>query len=181
MKWCIFQQGTGLVFAFSILVGLTAPALGGSAKGEKAMAISAGKEISIEYTLRLEDQTAVDTNVGNEPLTYIHGSHQIIPGLEKALEGMKIDESKQVTIKPEEGYGPVNQDAFVEVDKNQIPSDALKIGTPLQGRDNTGRIMTARVSEIKEKTVVLDLNHPLAGKTLYFDVKVLDIKEAQQP
>lgn len=70
------------------------------------MSISQGKTISIEYTLKLEDKTVVDSNVGGGPLTFIHGSHQIIPGLEKALEGMKIGDIKEVTVKPEEGYGP---------------------------------------------------------------------------
>ena len=81
------------------------------------MTVSAGTKVSIEYTLRLEDKAVIDTNVGSDPLTYVHGSQQIIPGLEKALEGMKMGDSKQVTIKPEEGYGRVNEEAFVEVKK----------------------------------------------------------------
>lgn len=145
------------------------------------MSISEGKEISIEYTLKLEDQTVVDTNVGDQPLTYVHGTHQIIPGLEKALEGMKVGERKEVTVNPEEGYGIINPKAFLEADKKLIPEDALKVDSLLQGQDDNGRTFTARVSEIKEQTVVLDLNHPLAGKTLFFDVKVLDIAEAHKP
>ena len=84
-------------------------------------------------------------------------------------------------VKTEEGYGPVDSNAFMEADKKLIPSDALKVDSLLQGQDNNGRTFTARVSEIKEQTVVLDLNHPLAGKTLHFDVKVLNIGEATQP
>ncbi|MFQ5990706.1 MAG: peptidylprolyl isomerase [Candidatus Methylomirabilales bacterium] len=141
------------------------------------MAVSSGTKVSIEYTLKLEGEEAVvDTNVGSEPLTYVHGSQQIIPGLERALEGMKIGESKQVKVKPEDGYGVVDQEAFVEVKKDQVPQDALKVDTQLQGRDSSGRLFHARVVEIKGETVVLDLNHPLAGKTLSFDVKVLDIQ-----
>lgn len=147
-------------------------------EGEGEMTISEGSTVSIEYTLRLEDKEVVDSNVGSEPLTYVHGSHQIISGLEKALEGMKIGDSKKVTINPEEGYGPVIQEAFVEVKKEQIPQDALKIDTQLQGRDANGRDFTARVAEIKDTTVVLDFNHPLAGRTLFFDVKVLEIEKA---
>lgn len=147
-------------------------------EGEGEMTISEGSTVSIEYTLRLEDKEVVDSNVGSEPLTYVHGSHQIIPGLERALEGMKIGDSKKVTVNPEEGYGPVIQDAFVEVKKEQIPQDALKVDTQLQGRDANGRDFTARVAEIKDTTVVLDFNHPLAGRTLFFDVKVLEIEKA---
>jgi FKBP-type peptidyl-prolyl cis-trans isomerase SlyD len=150
-------------------------------KGEKVMSISEGKEVSIEYTLKLEDQTVVDTNVGDKPLTYIQGSHQIIPGLEKALEGMKVGENKKVTVKPEEGYGSVDPKAFMEADKKLIPADSLKVDALLEGQDNDGRTFTARVSEIKEQTVVLDLNHPLAGKTLYFDVKVLNVGDVKHP
>ena len=142
------------------------------------MAVSSGMKVSIEYTLRLEDNTVVDTNVGSGPLTYVHGSQEIVPGLEKALEGMKIGDSKRVTIKPEEGYGVVNPEAFVEVKKEQIPEDALRVDAELQGRDASGRVFQVRVAEIKGQTVVLDFNHPLAGRTLRFEVKVLDIQKA---
>jgi len=155
----------------------------GAAEGEggrekKRVAVSPGMKVSIEYTLRLEDNTVVDTNVGSGPLTYVHGSQEIVPGLEKALEGMKIGDSKRVTIKPEEGYGVVNPEAFVEVKKEQIPEDALRVDAELQGRDASGRAFQVRVAEIKGQTVVLDFNHPLAGRTLRFEVKVLDIQKA---
>ncbi|MCI0530183.1 MAG: hypothetical protein L0Y56_22295 [Nitrospira sp.] len=92
-----------------------------------------------------------------------------------------MGEHKQVQVKPEEGYGAIDPKAFLEADKKLIPEDALKVDSLLQGEDNNGRTFTARVSQIKEQTVVLDLNHPLAGKTLFFDVKVLDITEAHKP
>ncbi len=149
----------------------------GSQKGEKAMTVSSGTRVSIEYTLRLEDKAVIDTNVGSEPLTYVQGSDQIVPGLQKGLEGMRIGESKQVTIKPEEGYGAVNPKDFIEVKKEQVPQDALTVGAQLEGRDDSGRPFYARVVEVKNQTVVLDLNHPLTGKTLFFEVKILDIQE----
>jgi FKBP-type peptidyl-prolyl cis-trans isomerase SlyD len=83
------------------------------------------------------------------------------------------------TIKPEDGYGLVDQKAIMEVSKEQIPQDALKVGAHLQGQNDDGQVITAMVAEIKEQTVVLDFNHPLAGKTLHFDVKVVDIQEAE--
>lgn len=144
------------------------------------MTVTQGKEVAIEYTLKLEDQTVVDSNVGDTPLTYLHGSHQIVSGLEKALEGMKVGESKKVKVNPEEGYGPIDQAAFMEADKKLIPEDALKVDTLLQGQDRNGHVFTARVAEIRDQTVVLDLNHPLAGKTLYFDVRVLNIGEGEK-
>ncbi len=169
-RWVVCSM---TILSFFSSVGVHAE----SQKGGKEMTVSTGKEVSLEYTLKLEDKEVIDSNIGSDPLTYIHGSHQIIPGLENAIEGMKMGDSKQVTVKPGEGYGAVNQGAFVEVKKEQIPQDALKIGAQLQSKDPNGRIVKFRVTEIKEQTVVLDSNHPLAGKTLYFEVKVLDIKE----
>jgi FKBP-type peptidyl-prolyl cis-trans isomerase SlyD len=147
-------------------------------KGEKRVAVSSGVKVSIEYTLRLDDDRVVDTNVGSGPLTYVHGSREIVPGLERALEGMKIGDSKRVTLTPEEGYGVVNPEAFVEVKKEQIPKDALRVDAELEGRDASGRVFQIRVAEIKSETVVLDFNHPLAGRTLRFEVKILDIQKA---
>ncbi len=121
----------------------------------------------------------VDTNVGSEPLSYVQGSRNIISGLENALEGLKIGDSKQVTIKPEDGYGPVDQKAIMEVSKEQISQDALKVGAQLQVQNADGQVIHALVVEIKVQTVVLDFNHPLAGKTLHFDVKIVDIQEAE--
>lgn len=145
---------------------------------EEAIKITPGKKVSIEYTLTLDDKSVVDTNVGSEPLSYIHGSHNIISGLENALEGLKVGDSKHVTIKPEDGYGHADPQAIVEVSKDKIPKDALKVGSQLQGRNPNGQVVYARVTEIKDQTVVLDFNHPLADKTLHFDVKILDIQES---
>ncbi len=138
--------------------------------------VSSGKEVSLEYTLKLDNDEVIDSNVGDAPLTYTQGSGQIITGLESALEGMQVGDSKHVTVKPEDGYGAVNPEAFQEVPKENIPPDALKVGTELIGRDAQGRVVRPRVAEVKDKTVVLDFNHPLAGKTLHFDVKILDVK-----
>jgi FKBP-type peptidyl-prolyl cis-trans isomerase SlyD len=94
---------------------------------------------------------------------------------------MKAGESKQVTVAPEQAYGEVNPQAIQEVPIDQIPPDARKVGVQLQGKDGQGRMVTPKVTEVKEQVVVLDFNHPLAGKTLYFDVKILDVKTATTP
>ena len=114
-------------------------------------------------------------------MNFTQGSHKIIPGLETALEGMKVGESKQVTVAPEQGYGPINPQAVQEVPIDKIPEEARKIGAQLQGKDGQGRMVHPRVTEVKEQVVVLDFNHPLAGKKLFFDVKILDIKAASPP
>ncbi|MCP4269040.1 MAG: peptidylprolyl isomerase [Candidatus Brocadiaceae bacterium] len=143
--------------------------------------VSQGKQVSIEYTLTLDDKSIVDSNIDTKPLSFVQGSHEIIPGLENALEGMKVGESKKVTVKPEDAYGLVNKDAVSEVKKEQVPQDALKVVAVLQGQSPDGRVILTRVIEIKEETVLLDYNHPLAGQTLYFDVKILDVQEALTP
>ena len=87
---------------------------------------------------------------------------------------MAVGDSKQATVAPEDGYGMVNPKAFQEIPKDQLPPNG-KVGAQLQGKDGNGRMVRLRVVEIKDKAVVLDFNHPLAGKTLYFDVKILAI------
>ena len=144
--------------------------------GASAMTVSDGKTISLEYTLTLEDKKVLDSNVGGTPLDFTQGSHQIIPGLETALKGMKVGESKQVIVTPEEGYGPVNPQAIQEVPIEKIPKEGQKVGAQIRGKDAQGRMVQARVSEVKDQVVLLDYNHPLAGKKLFFDVKILDIQ-----
>ena len=136
--------------------------------------VANGKVISLEYTLKLEDGQVVDTNVGQDPLTYTQGANQIIRGVEAALEGMEIGKAKQAVISPRDGYGDPDPDAFHEIPKNKLPLEA-KVGTQLHGKDASGREIRPIVSAIKDDTVLLDFNHPLAGKTLYFDLKVLSI------
>ncbi len=141
------------------------------------MIIEEGKQVSIEYTLSIEPEGVVDSNVDADPLTYIQGAQQIVPAVEKALEGMGIGETREIRIPPKEGYGERSDQAFQEVNKSLVPEEARKVDTVLQGRDPQGGVVNARVAEVRDETVVLDLNHPLAGKTLQFSVKVLDIRE----
>lgn len=137
--------------------------------------VETGSQVGIEYTLELEDGTRVDSNVGGEALRFQQGAGQIIPGLDKALVGMEKDESKRVTVEPEEGYGPVDPDAFDQVPVTQLPEDARAPGTELMARDAQGRTQRLRVHEVEGETATLDFNHPLAGKKLIFDVKVVEI------
>lgn len=167
----------GWVCCASVLCAIlgTAYAQAEPKKGEAKLTVLPGKEVSLEYTLNLKDKKVYDTNVGGEALTFTQGGQQIIPGLEAALEGMAMGDSKQVTVAPADGYGAVNPKAFHEVPKKSIPPEA-KVGTQLYGRRPDGQVLRPRIAEIKKDTVVLDFNHPLAGKTLYFNVKVLGIK-----
>ncbi|WHZ26117.1 MAG: hypothetical protein OJF51_000912 [Nitrospira sp.] len=161
-----------------LLLSAVAACAGEQKKGVSPMTVSNGKQVTLEYTLQLDDQSVVDTNVGGEPLKVTQGSHQIIPGVEKQIEGMAVGEKKKFSVAPTEGYGTVDPKAFQEVDKKMVPADAQKVGMQLEGTTAEGRKVFPRISAVKNDTVVLDFNHPLAGKTLYFDVKVLDVAQA---
>ena len=167
---------------FTLVTGSgCASAVADSPGGDAGLTVADGNIVSLEYTLTLEDKEVLDTNVGGEPLTYTQGAHQIIPGLESALNGMKAGESKQVTVSPKDGYGEIDERRIQEVPLEHIPPDARQVGVELQGKDPQGRIVRPVVKEVKEQVAVLDFNHRLAGKTLYFDVKVLDVKAGMPP
>lgn len=142
--------------------------------------IADGKQVSLEYTLTLEDKSQIDSNVGKAPLVYTHGSHEIIPGLEKQLTGLKVGDKKRIEVSPEEGYGVVDPERKQEIEKDRIPEDARKVGAKLTGQGPDGQLVFAQVTEVKENTIVLDLNHPLAGKKLIFDIKVLKVENAPE-
>jgi FKBP-type peptidyl-prolyl cis-trans isomerase 2 len=144
------------------------------AAAAKHAAVEQGAKVSIEYTLTVDGTTA-DTNVGGEPLVFEQGAHQILPGLEEAMTGMKVAESRKVTLAPDKGYGPIDERLRQEVEPQQIPEDARFAGAQLAAEDEQGNRHFARVHEVREDKIVVDMNHPLAGKTLSFDVKVLAI------
>ena len=137
--------------------------------------------VGLEYTLTV-DGAVVDTTKERGPFHYVHGKGQMIPGLERELTGLHVGDSKEVTVNPADGYGEVDPAAFVEVPKEQLPKDmAPTVGMILKGVNPNGKNFRAKINEIKEKSVILDLNHPLAGKTLNFQVKITDISPAVAP
>lgn len=147
-----------------------------TADGATKLVVSKGKHVSLEYTLKVNEKDVVESNVGGEPMTYVQGAEEIVPGLEKALEGMSVGEKKHVVVKPVDAYGEVDKKAIQEVKKNLVPEHAWKVGAELEARGPDGQSLFPHVTAVKEDSIVLDFNHPLAGKTLYFDVKVLDIR-----
>jgi FKBP-type peptidyl-prolyl cis-trans isomerase SlyD len=135
--------------------------------------------VGLDFTLRLDDGQVVGSSEEGEPLQFLHGHGQIIPGLETALTGMELGQEKDVVVEPDEGYGKRNPEALQLVPKNAFPPDTeLSPGMGLQMRDQQGRVFQAYVVEVRDDGVVLDFNHPLAGKTLHFHVKVVDLREA---
>lgn len=169
-------------FPFRALLGITlfvcalGPGRAHAQEEEKPTVISNGNRVSIEYSLKLADGTVADTNVGGDALTYEQGASQILPALEKELLGMQVGETKQVSLSATDGYGEVDPSLFHTVPASQVPEDAREVGTQLLARSSTGEQRPVRVHEVRDEEIVLDLNHPLAGQDLDFDVKVLAIE-----
>lgn len=169
------------VIAVAICLFAVADSASAAEKAKNDNVVKDGMLVSMEYTLKGADGKVGDTSKDRGPLKYVHGQKMMIPGLEKELTGMKVGGEKNVTVKPEDAYGPVNKAGFQEIPKDKLPPNGLKVGAVLQGQDDQGRPMKARVHEVKEKTVVIDMNHPMAGKTLFFNVKIVDIQPAPPP
>ncbi len=138
--------------------------------------ISDGHRVSIEYSLKLADGTVADSNVGGDALTYEQGASQILPGLEKELLGMQVGDTKQVSLTAAEGYGEVDSSLFHAVPISEIPEEARQAGAQLVAQSASGEQRPVRVHEVGAEEVVLDLNHPLAGHALEFEVKILAIE-----
>ena len=138
--------------------------------------IEDGNSVSIEYTLKLDDGSTVDSNVDGDPLTYTQGSNQILPALEEALLGLEVGDSKQVDLTAEQGYGPIDPRGYQEVEADRVPEDARTVGTMLMASTPDGQQQPIRVHEVRDDMIVLDFNHPLAGEALHFDVKILDVE-----
>ncbi|MBX7065700.1 MAG: FKBP-type peptidyl-prolyl cis-trans isomerase [Parachlamydiales bacterium] len=134
-----------------------------------------GKKVSLEYTVFLDDGTQIDTNVGDDPLTFVLGEHQIFPALEQELLGLKIGDTKQIILEADQAYGPVVKEAFREVDIDTVPAAYRFAGAVLGVQDPSGSVYPIRVHEVKSNCIILDFNHPLAGQALRFDVKVVDV------
>jgi FKBP-type peptidyl-prolyl cis-trans isomerase SlyD len=141
--------------------------------------IDKGATVRFDYTLKDEAGAVLDTSEGREPLTYVHGRREIIPGLERELAGMRAGEEKDVVLQPADAYGPVDPSALAEVPKRMVPPEALVPGTELVARGPDGESRVVRVKEVRAESVVLDLNHPLAGKTLHFHVRVREVTPAR--
>ena len=141
-----------------------------------APAIENGSIVQIEYTLSDDAGKVLDSNRGQQPLTYTQGDQRIIAGLEKQLVGLRAGQEKKVVLKPDEAFGPIDPTAQTEVPKEALPPESLVVGAQLMARNAAGEDRPVVVKEIKDKTVVIDLNHPLAGRTLVFDIKVLGIE-----
>lgn len=137
-----------------------------------------GELVAFEYTVYGEAGEELGTNVGGKPNVFQIGAGEVLPALERLLVDMAPNEARSVVLGPEDAYGPVREEAFREFPIAGIPAEARQVGRKVVGRAPDGAEDTFDVVEVGEHTVVIDMNHPLAGRTLRFDVKVLGRRAA---
>ena len=136
-----------------------------------------GLVVSMEYTLSVDGEV-LDSSKDAGPLQFLAGYDNIVPGLEREMAGMKIGESKDVLVLPEDGYGEFDEEAFMKVPRSEFPADMeLEEGLELNVTDEDGQNQLAFVESFNDEVVRLDFNHPLAGAELQFNVKVVGLRE----
>ena len=138
--------------------------------------IENGKRVKIHYTLKVDGEV-VESSAGREPFEYVHGKDAIIPGLQRGLEGLNVGDQSEITVGPDDGFGPVDPEALVQVPRDRLPKGRITIGTILttSGSSGSGEVLRARVTELHDDHAILDFNHPLAGKELLFVVEVIEV------
>jgi FKBP-type peptidyl-prolyl cis-trans isomerase SlyD len=140
-----------------------------------------GAVVSLAYTLKLANGEIIDYSEVDDPLEYLHGAENIIPGLERELTGLHVGDSKEVEVQPADAYGDYDPDEVEVVERSMLPKDMpLQLGTVLAIQDDEGNLSEAIVRAISAKDVTLDFNHPLAGQKLFFSVQVLGVREASE-
>ena len=135
-----------------------------------------GDTVKVHYTGKLDDGTVFDTSDNRDPLEFVVGEGQVIPGFEESVVGMKVDETKSTRIPVEEAYGPRREDLVLVIEQGQFPPDiAPQVGQQLRLRQANDESVTVVVTDVSDESVTLDANHPLAGEALTFEVKLVGI------
>jgi FKBP-type peptidyl-prolyl cis-trans isomerase SlyD len=141
--------------------------------------ISDNTVVSFDYTLKNDDGQILDSSQEREPLTFIHGTGAIIPGLEEALAGREEGESFSLSLKPDQAYGEYNENLIFDVPKTQFQDpSSIAVGTQVQAQMQDGSKQVLMIKEVGDEKVTLDANHPLAGENLHFDIEVKEVREA---
>lgn len=141
--------------------------------------IKANQVVAIDYTLKNADGEVIDTSDGAEPLHYLHGHENIVPGLERALTGRQVGDAFSVVVPPADGYGEVDPDQMVKVKRTELPDDLEpEVGVRLAMETENGEVIPLTISQVDDATVTLDRNHQLAGQTLYFEITVRAVRDA---
>lgn len=141
--------------------------------------VGKNKVVSIHYTLTDKEGNKLDSSIGDEPMEYLHGHNQIIKGLSDAMQGRTVGEKFTVTIPSGKAYGAYKKNLVFNLDRSKLKGDGeLKVGTMIQLSDSSGHPVAVTITELKENEVIVDANHPMAGKALNFDVEVISVREA---
>lgn len=143
---------------------------------EPVPAIREGSVVTIVYSMTLPDGTVVKSAQEGNPLVYNQGRGELLPAVEEKLAGARAGEVREFTLPPEQAFGEVRNDALIEVALDKLPEDARREGAALVISNQQGQEHVIRVKEIKGDKAVLDLNHPLAGKTIHFKIRILSIR-----
>jgi len=145
------------------------------------MLIAANKAVSIEYTLTNDAGEVIDSSAGGAPLVYLQGAGNIIPGLEKALEGKQVGDDLDVAIEPEDAYGEYAAELVSTLSRSMFEGvDELEVGMQFHASAPAGQMQIVTIRDLDGDDVTVDGNHPLAGQRLHFKVKVVDIRDASQ-
>jgi FKBP-type peptidyl-prolyl cis-trans isomerase SlyD len=141
--------------------------------------VAAGKVVHMHYTLTSPEGEVLDSSEGREPLAYLHGASNIVPGLERQLTGLAVGDHVDAVVPPEEGYGERNPDATHVLPKSAFPEDfPIAVGTPLALQAEGGQVLHCFIIAVRDDAVMVDANHPLAGVTLSFSVDIVEIRDA---
>jgi FKBP-type peptidyl-prolyl cis-trans isomerase SlyD len=141
------------------------------------MQVTNRKVVTIDYTLTDEKGEVLDSSKGSEPLAYLHGAGNIVPGLETALEGKSAGDVLKVTVTPEEGYGARDEELVQPVPRDRFPIEDVEVGMQFEAKGDGGTQLVTVVA-VTDEAVTVDANHPLAGVPLTFDVTVVDVRDA---
>ena len=171
----IFGKITVIIVIIAVLWAIS-PSFLGLLGTIGAKQVKQGDTVKVEYMGTFENGTVFDTSEGREPLEFIAGIGQMIPGFDNAVIDMKIGQEKEIKLQPSEAYGDYNPELVQEIPKKQVPiEEELKQGMVLAVTLPNGRQVPATITKAANETVTIDLNHPLAGKALNFKLKVVDI------
>jgi FKBP-type peptidyl-prolyl cis-trans isomerase SlyD len=169
------KTGGIMRYVFAALMAASLIVLGSADATAAGAAIHNGSKVAFDYTLTV-DGKVVDTSEGRAPLAYTQGDGKMVPGLARQMEGLKAGDERNIVVTPAEAYGEPDPSAMREVQLSRLPKDPKpEVGMLLQLQNRQGQVFPARIAEIKKDTAVIDLNHPLAGKTLNFRIKVVSV------
>jgi FKBP-type peptidyl-prolyl cis-trans isomerase 2 len=141
------------------------------------MRVEAGKMVCLEYVLSLVDGTVIDSTEGSGLWTYVHGETRMPPGLSKGVEGLGVGSHARLELSPEEAFGPIDPAAFQDVPRGSIPLSALQVGHTGELPGPGGTLIPFKIHAIHEESVTLNLNHPLAGERVIFEVWIRHIQD----